>query len=473
MRFQASRATAKEVIKALENLHQTLGNLTRQGNTLDTKLAEYTFFPLSHIFRDTKTLPARAIELAILCLQLLIVHGWKDTIPPELAKQIVILLAFLGGGSATEAKSKDVNEEQAVAAYSCLTSLFRISDAGGLSVDGAVEAANFPILGHAVSVLLDGIANGPSMKARLGALNALDTLVLKCSDKEMLKNFFPGVVSSLTKLLSGGNRLKSSFKVLQSSLVVLDNIILGVINDDRLPVVNPEGASPLELAVSGYKHQEVKDSWLEATSAQVKLALANILPLRYHEKDEVRRALFHLCVSVLERCRRSLHQSVPMMVETSVVICTQSSVIDTFELQDNLRTVITMNPSLLETLKNSLHDWVVALPRIMQSNDDSPKRRSVDQITIALEILGSQGAISDILNHALSSNLTSSVTAAIQASASKSIQSVEDSQGDMNQLMLPNHLLGADNRFPDIMLTKASQRGTVEGLRSLSKQISS
>lgn len=472
LRFQGKKAAPKDVVIALESLHQTLKDVTRQDYALDGKLAEYVFFPLSHVFQENKTIPVRATELALQCLQILISRGWRDSIAPDLAKQLLILLGFLAGGSGTEGKTKDVNEELAAAAFSCLSSLFRASDAAGLSSDGSVDATNFPVLGHTVSVLLDGVGSGPSVKVRLGALSALDALLSSISDKEALKSFFPGIVSALTKLLSAGSRSKGSYRTLQGSLDVLTKIIVKVVSDRTNPELAPSEPGG-QVAIVPYDHKDrPKESWLEVTSVQVKLALANVLPLRYHEQVEVRKALFRLCMSILERCRRSLPQSVPMMIETSVIICTQSSIVDTIELLDNLRIVVTTDSGLLETLKSSLHDWVVALPRVMQSNDDTPKKRTVDQISIAFEIIGAVGTVSDVLNYAMIGNLRASVSAALQASASKTIQDVAESDVEIDQALRIHQAKEVSVVFPEVMFTKISQSTTVEGLRSLATKIS-
>lgn len=453
-------------------MHQTLKDVTRQDYALDGKLAEYVFFPLSHIFRENKAIPVRASELSLQCLQILISRGWRDSIAPDLAKQLLILLGFLAGGSATEGKTKDVNEELAAAAFSCLGSLFRASDAAGLSSDGSVDANNFPVLGHTVSVLLDGVGSGPSIKVRLGAVSALDALLSSISDKEALKSFFPGIVSALTKLLSAGSRSKGSYRTLQGSLDILTKIIVKVVSDHTNPELEPSESGGQVAVVPYDRKDRPKDSWLEVTSAQVKLALANILPLRYHEQVDVRKALFRLCMSILERCRRSLPQSVPMMIDTSVIICTQSSIVDTIELLDNLRIVVTTDSRLLETLKSSLHDWIVALPRVMQSNDDTPKKRTVDQISIAFEIIGAQGTVSDVLSYAMTSNLRASVSAVLQASASKTIQDVAESDVEINQALRVHQAKEVSVVFPEVMFTKISQSTTAEGLQSLANKIS-
>ena len=60
LRYKGKKATGNDLIKALEDLQETLRAASKQANALDSKLAEYAFFPLSYIFRDTKDLPVRA-----------------------------------------------------------------------------------------------------------------------------------------------------------------------------------------------------------------------------------------------------------------------------------------------------------------------------------------------------------------------------------------------------------------------------
>ena len=431
------------------------------------------FFPLSHVFRENKALPVRATEIALQCLQILISRGWRELIPPDLAKQLLVLLTFLAGGSATEVKSQEVNEELATSAFACLRCLFRVSDTAGLSRNGSVDVADFPILGHAVSVILGGITDGPSVKVRLGALNALDSTICSISDNEALTNFFPGIVSALTKVLSAGSRSKGSYKILQGALNTLDKILLKVINDDKAFECEQSelGSNTAALGLHGRKEGK-KDSWLQATSAQVKLALANILPLQSHEKEEVRRALFQLCISIMERCRRSLSQSVPMMIETSVVICAQGSIVDAVELLDNLKVVLGTDAILLEALKSSAYDWIIALPRALQSNDETTKARIVDQITIAFEILDPQSTVSEVLGYALTSNLRLSISAAIRSSPSQAIQDIPESHQELNQALRTDLVKGGPKGYSEVIFRNISQKNTIEGLRSLLQRVS-
>ncbi len=449
------------MVKSAEQLFQILKPVSNQKNALDPKLADYVFFPLSHVFRESKEVPVRAVELVLQCLQILISCGWRSKISPDLGKQLLILLSFLAGGSAIEPQIKNVNEEVSAAAFDCLTSLFD----GSISLDsgtiGSDEAESIPTFGHAITVVLHGVVDGPSVKVRLAALEALNAIASGTSDEEALKNFFPGIVSSLTKALSPDNRSKNSYIVLQGSLQTLSKTLCKVISDDNLPEPVP---STRDVQTLVPRKQSEADSWREATSAQVKLALANVIPLRYHDRTEVQTALFELCMSVLQRCRRSLYQSTAMMVETLVILCKDS------KRSQRAEALFSTDPALLEILKSAVHDWIVALPRIMQSNDEVRKRRVVDQISMSFKIMTAQGMDSDVLNDALALNLRSSVSATIKTSSSQGIGAVSNGNFEMTQMLQPAEAKNS-TAFSPVLFVESSQKYTMSGLQTLAQQL--
>lgn len=467
MRFKAKKAVGKDLVKSSEQLYQVLKEVCKQKNALDPKLADYVFFPLSHIFRESKEVPVRAVELVLQCLQILISFGWRSKISSDLGKQLLILLSFLAGGSAVEPNIKDVNEEVSTAAFECLASLFDSSFALGSGTKVSEEAETIAAFGHAITVVLDGVTGGPSVKVRLAALGALEAIVSGISDVEILKNFFPGIVSSLTKTLSPDNRSKNSYKVLKGSLQTLSKILSKVINDVTLPEPIPSAQEVKALI----KSKDIRtDSWREATSAQVKLALANVIPLRYHDRSEVQMALFELCISVLQRCRRSLHQSTAMMAETLIILCSNEQNASGDKRLQRAQVVFSTDPALLEMLKNSLHDWIVALPRIMQSNDDARKRRVIDQISTSFKFTTAQGMESDVLNDTLALNLRSSVSAAIQASSFQGIRLISNGNLEISQMLQPVEAKDSTT-FSPILLGESSQKYTMGGLQTLAQHL--
>lgn len=467
LRFKAKKATGKDLVKSAEQLFQILKPVSDQKNALDPKLADYVFFPLSHVFRESKEVPVRAVELVLQCLQILISCGWRSKISPDLGKQLLILLSFLAGGSAIEPQIKNVNEEVSAAAFDCLTSLFDGSISLGSGTIGPDEAESIPAFGHAITVVLHGVVDGPSVKVRLAALEALNAIISGTSNEKALKTFFPGIVSSLTKALSPGNRSKNSYIVLQGSLQTLSKILCRVISDDDLPEPLPNTRG-VQILVP--RKQTEADSWGEATSAQVKLALANVIPLRYHDRTEVQTALFELCISVLHRCRQSLYQSSAMMVETLVILCSNEQAAKDSKRSQRVETLFSTDPALLEILKSVVHDWIIALPRIMQSNNEVRKRRVVDQISMSFKITTAQGMDSDVLNDALALNLRSSVSATIKTSSSQGISAVSNGNFDMTQMLHPAEAKNS-TAFSPVLFGESSQKYAMSGLQTLAQQL--
>lgn len=455
------------MVRSAEQLLQVLKAVSNQKNALDPKLADYVFFPLSHIFRESKEIPVRALELVLQCLQILISCGWQSKISSDLGKQLLILLSFLAGGSAIEPQIKNVNEEVSAAAFDCLTSLFDGTMSLGSGTKGPDEGESIPAFGHAVTVVLHGVTDGPSVRVRLAALEALKAIVSGTSNEEALKNFFPGIVSSLTKTLSPDNRSKNAYIVLEGSLQTLSKTLCKVISDGTLSESVPSTQDVTALI----QRKEVKaDPWREATSAQVKLALANVIPLRYHDRTEVQTALFELCISVLQRCRRSLYQSTAMMAETLVVLCSNEHTGKDDKRFQRAEALFSTDPALLEILKNSVHDWIVALPRIMQSNDEARKRRVIEQISTSFKIMTAQGMDSDVLNDTLALNLRSSVSAAIQSSSSQGIGVVSNGNLEMTQMLQPAQARNS-TAFSPVLFGESSQKYTMSGLQTLAQQL--
>lgn len=463
LQYRGKKATTKDIITSLESLYETIMTISGEDNALDSKLADYVFFPLSHIFRDCKDLPVRAVEVALQCLQILISQGWRSQLAFELGKQLLILLCFLAGGSATDTKVKDVNEELSASAFECLSGLFQASNGAGLSAN-SVDSQDIPILGHTVTVMLDGVTDGPSVRVRMSALNALGALINDITDEEALRGVFPGIVSSLTKVLSSKSGSKPSYKVLTTSLEILRTNICKVINDDTA------GAFPsIEQGTVGAtkNNQDKTRSWATATSAQVRMALANIIPLRYHNRSEVREALIQLCTSIIQKCRTSLSQSIPMLTETLVVLCSLSR--DAAALF-NLGSIFATDSGLLDTIKSSLHDWIVALPRVMQSSDDSKKNRTIEQISTAFILLESQNVTLDVLNDSMAVNLRASVSAAIQVSPRA--HPILESSLQVSQLMLfASTASKSATVFHPVLFSESSSRPTMVGLQKLVAQL--
>ncbi|KZF21540.1 hypothetical protein L228DRAFT_261701 [Xylona heveae TC161] len=468
--FASGRNTAKDVTRALEELHLTLDRTIRDGCVFDGKLADYTFFPLSHVLRESQKLPKRALELALLCLTILIQHGWKSNMELGLAKQLLILLSFLAGGNPSVTKTDLPSEEMQRAAFDCLGSLFQ---ALGKSASGKrliTDTEMVPALGHTVTVLLEGAEGGTSVDVQLSALNALDSLEMCISDREALANFFPGIVSSVTKVLNPTTQMRRHYKVLQNSLDILSRILLAVVGDVHNRTIIAQMNSPEAVHATGNQKSQLTASWLKATAAQVKMALSNVIRLRNHERAEVRDSLRNLCLTVIEQCRKSLSESASMMMETLVTLAGKQDETDASTTAVAVKHVASADASVKDMMRSSLHSWAITLPRIMSSNDDNAKRRVIGQISTTFRILSELGTESSIVDNTLASNLRDSISAAIHISPTVAASAADVSAPSVS--LVSTESLQRNKIFQPVLMGQRGQRETLTELQSLVSQIS-
>lgn len=462
--LKTKKVSIQEYVRSLENLHDKLKSLSEHNNALDPKLAEYAFVPLSHVFREAKVFPVRVVEIALGCLNILIVKGWRDQMVPKMVKQLMMLLPFLASGSPSKPNIKKVNEELATAAFECMIGLFQVSG----NIDESLrETESAPALGYAVTVMLDGVKESPSLRVRLAAMTSLNGLIGRLSDHDVLKGFLPGIVSSITIILSAKNQVGSSSKLLVLGLGILQNILVKVLSDDS---VGLNGADQkIQDPTISKTNEHGQNSWLEATGSQLKMALANVVQLRYHERLAVRTALSKMCVLILVSCRKSMHQSISMIVDTVVVLYANPDTKGSN--QHNILSAFSADTTLLDMLKSSLHDWVTSLPRIVQSNDDTRKQQTMETISAAYMILQSNGVPLDLVNDALASNLKDSISALIERSAGKTILSAPDTAEDMSLAMRSSKGTDRPKTFQAILFGDSSGKETLAHLEDLTKRL--
>ncbi|CEJ61115.1 hypothetical protein PMG11_09657 [Penicillium brasilianum] len=460
LRFRGNNASAADVTRALEPVYRTLKELTAR-NTLDGKLAEYAFFPLSHIFNETQRLPARCLELAVQCLHLLISDGWREQLSPALGKQLVILLTLMVGGSPNKVDGQQplkaqVAEELSVACFDCLRSIFDMLQ--GPVADRTIfhEIGSATVVDQTVYILLEGVVDDRSDDIGISAAKALQSLYSRITDRIVLASIMPRTVSALAKVIRPTTQSRRSYKLLELCLGVLNRMLKVVLNDhavadtEKAPVVPAESD---QVALDA--------SWLKATTTQIKLALVNVTQIRRHQRPEVQSALLDLCVMVIEDCQTSLKDAVPMMAETIVVLADNEG---DYPNQAYLTLVhlATTYPIVLDSLKESLHTWLTAFPRIMQSNDETAKQWGIRQISTVFQILSQLQYGSDLLTGSLASGLCDSMGAVVKH-GTNSLQSVsipDDLRWDV---------LASESKsvaFPPVLLEHQSQQQTLKDMRA-------
>lgn len=375
--FQGRTAPPELVIHCAEALLRTLRKLEREG--LNARLAEYAFVPLSFIFRASAQLPVRASELAFECLSWLIELGWKQQVAGQLGNQLLILFAITADRSNPNQQARPPTEELLRAVFSCLSKLFRYLGETAPGRAQLEDAANAPHLGHAVTVVLHGITTDDAADARLAAARAINELLSAISDHELLANFLPGVVSSLTKVLTPSTKSRAPWKLLSRSLDVLTTLLTKTVGD-----IATSHLKPKTDAASPAGHGKLDKAWLEATAGQLKLALANVNRLHSHDRFDVRRSLFKLNLAIVRDCAMSLENCQQLCLETILVLLEDERF---SENKASVARLLHSTPKLSNSLTETLRDWTLSLPRILEGSDEDKKSRRLRQMFTAYDIL--------------------------------------------------------------------------------------
>ncbi|OJD36108.1 heat repeat protein [Diplodia corticola] len=454
----ARNGNPRHVVDALGKLHAALQDAASDPLALDDKLAEYVFFPLSHVLKEKQKFPIAALELTLQCLALLLHTGWRARVDPALSRQFLILLPALISGSA----QTQVSEELKAAGFACVTELFITYGQGESSRKALTAADTIPPLGHAIVVILEGVTDGPSSNVQLAAAHALRAACAALDDREALASFLPGIVSGLAKVLTPSTKQRRPFELLRLSLEIMISLFKAVLSDEYTKHL------PSSDQASGGTQQKLTQSWLKATATKTKQALANIIRIRQHDRIEVRSTLLALCLTVLEDCRDSLQDSAAMMIETMIVLCGSD---EDGGMKFTLKQVLAANQRFAELLRSSIHSWVISLPRVMQSPDDSAKSRLVQQIATGYELLAEQGVDMDLVDRTVASNLRDGITVAI--SDQSKLKEIAPSAGANASLDLALTTKGSPSvDFSPIFFDSSAQRQIIHDFRGLVKNVS-
>ena len=292
---------------------------------LDEKLAEYAFFPLSQVFNQIQNLTSRCVELSVKCLRLLVDKGWREHLAPEMGKQLLILLTILVGGTPAQNKRdqprKSTPEDLDEVVFDCIGAVCNALH-GPIAANTIFnEIGSATIIDQTVYILLEGLNSSPSDAVQKSAASSLSAMCSRITDRVVLASIMPRIVSTLAKVIKPSTQARRSFRLLESCLKALTEILKFCLRDNV-------ALSDLSQKENASKDNLVLDeSWLKATAAQVKLALSNVTHIRRHERKEVKAALMDLCLMVIEDCQESLSDSLPLMVETLVILADRKSVV--------------------------------------------------------------------------------------------------------------------------------------------------
>lgn len=437
--------------------------VSSDASVLDEKLAEYIFFPLSNILRNQQQYPIRLTELTIICLRILIQYGWKSKIQSDLFQQLLIFLTFIVGGVPGQERKDRIPEETELESLRTLTSLIKAAGSSPTGAASLVDANAIPTLGHAISIILDSIADGRTPDIQLEALGTLDALLVTIRDQAALATFLPGIVSSLSRLLTLPAALKTQRRVLIGAITTLKDVLTRVIADIKVMGIMKKQTTDGDEKTEG---KVLTPAWLKATTAKIKLALASVLKIRNTDSEEVRSALERLCIDLLDECHQSLAECTSILVESAMILADEEN--EKSVLETSLTDLARIYPELGDTIKTTVYNWVTSLPRLVQSSDDKVKQQAIRNLIKGQHFITTLQVDSSILEDSLAASLRDSATALVLASKSSSMTELPSSAIELNMEVVQRD---GPSIFPPVLIAQETERSTRTALLDLLSKV--
>ena len=454
LRFSASKTDPGRIYEILKQLRDILEHNAASNGILDPKITEYVFFPLSHVLRQIESLPLKVVELAILCIQILLRTGWKDKVPSAIGVQLLILLTFLSDSNQSKSKRYATSEELRSVALSCLEQLFISLSKEDEGRKALVDVSNVPTISHVISTILDQAKDGPSVDIQVAALNALNAFVTKFPDINALATFLPGTVSALVKVLSTKAGSRRNYRVLVAALDILSNMLVRTLSDDA---VSRHGNT---FKGKDKPNAPYSSGWLEAASSQMKLALSNVVKLKDHDRLVVRNALLRLSRVIVEHCKECLSNSRNMMLETVATIkARDESELSAYETTDHLA----VDDDLRDAFKDCLFNWLTSLPWTMQLKEDQAVSELISRITYAYKVTISHDDTLQMTDSIVITNITDGL-----AALTKADDKVQNVSGmTMEEMISTKTSVGSSRStdlFEPVLLRSSGQNNTLKSM---------
>ncbi|RVX70349.1 hypothetical protein B0A52_05848 [Exophiala mesophila] len=455
LRFKAGQVSQKALLLALEPAHNVLKD-TGQQNLLDEKLAEYAFFPLTHIFNQSRQLSSQVLHVAVQCVQILVSQGWKDRLSPELARQLLLLMCLMVGSPSSQ---QSITDELKSSVFDCIaTILHQLSQSKSNFLD---DVAPKSIVDQLVYQILEDMTTSESESVQLATAHALSELQSAVHNPILLASLLPRTISSLVKVLRPSTQARRSQKVFGSYLNLMALVIKQVLDDS---VVSPkhEGQDPHSTLATAPEQKVLDQAWLKATAPQVDMALTQVTKLRHHNGPDVTEGLVELCLVVIESCPNSLSISLPLMVETLIVLCRSTT---SNKAQAALDHLLIAQPDLIDIMKARFLTWSQALPRVMLGNDDRPKQQMLGMVATSYVALAASLSTTADVTKQIASVLVDSVSAAVESGTSQRKLINDAASNSFSELMKQSASTRLE--FDQILLDHQSQRDSALELRSL------
>ncbi|KAG8834260.1 hypothetical protein FRC17_009269 [Serendipita sp. 399] len=425
--------TTPNAASLLADLLQVLQSVPDPRVALPEGLVHYIFFPISGIIRQNNptTIPDHVME-RILNVMTILLQSWWWTIESATRTTLLSVASrcLPSGDRDSDDTAKQYDEDTQLAAVRCIWEILRDhSTDDGTTEEEKILAAQQISKARAISppqlvAILSSLlltTTSANFELQIVALKCIRSLMDTYCGEDLTPTVMPGVISSLSRLLSKRTgRSQPRGELVRESLRAIQTVIVLGIGDD---VCAREGAIRIigtlddfgditTVPPSSSRHPELVQrtpSWLNATSTQLHNALNTMIPpLINHPTAAASEGLIDFCSVVLSATSETLQRSQTLLVLPLLILMLHPiPSIATRSRQKMVEILTNSNAktSVLEALKKLTNSTISNLPQLLLSSQIERLESGVKVLT-AVSILSAHGVsvISKSISHVLGPN---------------------------------------------------------------------
>ncbi|NXT74459.1 TTI1 protein, partial [Zapornia atra] len=413
--FGALRPVCVQLTRAhtAENVARLQAHLGAVSASALQELQEYVLFPLRFALKVPGPRPERLVQSLVRCLSSVLAA--TRVRKPELLRELLSELCTCLSPPASATKPASQSEELKLDVIQALHTLMH-SACGDVALS-LYQPSTLPLLGFAVSLLLGLAEQEKAKQIKISALKCLQVLVLQCDCQghphlgedeaqrcgDLFASFLPGISITLSRVVTGD--IKQGHKP-TAAAIRLFYLIVGLVMADTQLARVPESKEKLPVEQSRISELMVHrgPGWSKSTAEKLSLLLHKMVEFSsVHPHWKVRLELVELVHYLLRNCSRSLVDSFSHLLKALVGLVNDENSEVQSRCQEVLRGIaeqrmVAQNRALADVLSENLHSLATALPRLMNSQDDTGKVSTLSLLLGYLKLLGPK--VSLVLNSA-------------------------------------------------------------------------
>ncbi|XP_076208366.1 TELO2-interacting protein 1 homolog [Aptenodytes patagonicus] len=403
--FGALRPVCVQLTRAqtMENVARLQAHLAAVSASALQELQEYVLFPLRFALKVPGPKRERLVQSVVQCISSVLAATCvkKQELLQELFSELCTCLSPPSGSG----RPASLSEELKLAVIQALHTLMH--SAYGDVILSLYQPSTLPLLGFAVSLLLGLAEHEKAKQIKISALKCLQVLVLQCDCQEhrhldedeaqqcgdLFASFLPGISITLSRVITGD--IKQGHKTTVSA-IRLFYLIVGLVMADAQLARIPKNKEKLPAEQSRISELMVHrgPDWSKSTAEKLSLLLHKMVEFSsVHPHWKVRLELVELVHHLLRNCSQSLVDSFSHLLKALVGLVNDEN----SEVQSRCNEVlqgiaeqriVAQNRALADVLSENLHSLATALPRLMNSQDDTGKVSTLSLLLGYLKLLG-------------------------------------------------------------------------------------